>query len=342
MAESDLNKTLERLGTLLTTEVEAWEKRTRAERHRVMERVSTELNRALDKKSRREARREAKEARRAARRQEERDQASFAGGAFGLIIAAFFAVFALTRPDFWWMVFVALGVGASGARQIGLAAARNRALPRATEAKASAPAMVASAQSHEIDQLCDQLLADLKASPEAVRSFLQNPEKTVEALRATSKALDVRRGQLAAEDPHGRLAALATQRTELTTRIDAMVDPVARTKLQGALGSLDGQESALRQLLAAMERVDGEYTSLLILLQELKTRVALARSTSTSTQLGGLQQSVARLNAELAAITDSLEAAPGEGLVVPEPIGDVGGGDEAHAPARANQAHDAV
>jgi predicted phage tail protein len=316
MSESDLNKTLERLGSLLTTEVEAWEKRTRADRRRVMDRVSTRLNEALDKQSRRQTRREQKAARRAARRQEERENASVAGGVFGLIIAAVLVGFAAFRPEFWWLIFVALGVGGGGARQLGLATARNR-LPRGPVVQAPEPIQASSPERHEIDQLCDQLLADLKASPQAVRSFLQDPEKTVEALRATSKSLDSRRQQLEAEDAKGKLAALVTQRQALVTRIEAAVDPQAKAKLQGALGSLDGQAAALHQLTAAAERVDGEYTALLVLLQELKTRVAVARSTTSGVQLDGLQHSVQRLNAELEAITDSLRAAPGEGLALP-------------------------
>jgi chromosome segregation ATPase len=248
---------------------------------------------------------------------------------FGLIIAAVLVAFAAFRPEFWWLIFVALGVGAGGARQLGMASARNR-LPRGETAQEPAPVQASSAARHEIDQLCDQLLADLKASPQAVRSFLQDPEKTVEALRATSKSLDARRQQLEAEDAKGKLAALVTQRQALVTRIEAAVDPQAKAKLQGALGSLDGQATALHQLTAAAERVDGEYTALLVLLQELKTRVAVARSTTSGVQLDGLQHSVQRLNAELEAITDSLQAAPGEGLALP-PVDEGAVGDERRA-----------
>jgi hypothetical protein len=306
MGSSDLNKTLERLGTLLTSEVEAWEKRTRPQRHRAMDHLTAELSRALDRRSARAARREAKHARRAARREAARDHASYAGGAVALALAACFVVMALTRPDLWWLVFVALGVGANGARQLGLARARDQQLPHLDQTKQPAP-------SHEVDVLCDQLLGDLKASPEAVRTFVQRPEETVEALRATAKALDARRTQLASEDPKARLEALVAQRSELSARINAAVDPIARAKFQEAQRSLEGQALAITALQATLERVDGEYTSLLIALQELKTRVMLARSTSSASQLGGLQQSVARLNAELEAITESLEAvaAPG-------------------------------
>lgn len=69
-------------------------------------------------------------------------------------------------------------------------------------------------------------------------------------------------------------------------------------------------------MLTVADRLDGEYTSLLVLLQELKTRVAVARSTNASGQLEGLEQNVQRLNAELEAISESLVMAPIDGGAV--------------------------
>lgn len=306
----ELNETLSRLGTALAKEVEAWEVKTRADRARVMDRVSQELGKALmSKEDRRAARRREREQRKAERRQRELSEASLVGGVFELLIAAAFVFFAVVRPEFWWMIFVALGVGGGGVRQLGLAAARDRELG-AGQPRAEAPRELDSRAParHEIDALCDQLLADLKASPEAVRAFVQRPEHTVEGLRKTAKALDQRRRQLAAEDAPGHLAGLTEQRRTLTSRRDAAQDAVARTKLDAALRSLDGQETALRQLVTATERVEGEYTSLLVLLQELQTRVRVARSATSAVQLGGLEQSVQRLSLELEAITESLQA----------------------------------
>jgi DNA repair exonuclease SbcCD ATPase subunit len=128
----------------------------------------------------------------------------------------------------------------------------------------------------------------------------------VESLRSTSKALDARRRQLKSEGYGAQLSALDAQRTELLGRRELATDAIARTRLNSAIESLDNQAGALRQLVAATERVDGEYTSLLVLLQELRTRVAVARSTTSSTQLGGLRENVERLNDELEAITDAM------------------------------------
>jgi hypothetical protein len=242
----------------------------------------------------RTSRREAKRQRRAARRQRAIESATVPGALLAISTAVAMAVFAVTHLSFWWLFIVAFAVASQGARQL----ADARAKQHAQWSKGLVPA-------HEIDALCDQLLSDLKASPEAVRAFVQQPEKTVEALRVTAKAVDQRRSDLAAQDAKGQLGALEKQRRQLKDRRDSSSDFEARNKFDAALRSLDGQEAALRQLATVSDRLDGEYTSLLVLLQEMKTRVAVARSTSSSSA-EGLEQNVQRINAELQAITESL------------------------------------
>lgn len=274
----------------------------------------TKLNETLDK-SRRERKREAREERREltraerreAKRRREAENASTVGGVFTLVVALIMLGYAIYNPHMWWLIFVALGIGSGGARQLSLAAKKS---------KAQAAPLPEKQEPHEIDALCDQLLGDLKESPEVVRSFLQDPEKTVEALRLAAKAIDARRKDLAGAGKD-QLAALDQQRKDLTARRDGASDPVAREKFDGAVRSLDGQKAALEQLRGVADRLDGEYTSLLVLLQELRTRVAVARSTNSSSQQAGLEQSVKRLNEELEAITDSLQKAQGEGLLTP-------------------------
>ncbi len=265
-----------------------------------IERLSTTL--AKSGKSRREERRAT---RKELKREKELEKASVPGGVFALLMAVAMMIMAVTHTQYWWLIFVALCVGSGGANQLALARERDRQASGGTDEKKQE----LTAQ-HEIDALCDQLLTDLKASPEVVRAFLQHPEKTVEALRTTAKAVDQRRKDLAGAGSAEQLTALNKQRAELTSRRDASSDMEARVKFDGALRSLDGQESALKLLVAVSERLDGEYTSLLVLLQELKTRVAVARSTNTGSQLDGLEQNVQRLNAELQAITESLVMAP--------------------------------
>ena len=265
-----------------------------------IERLSTTL--AKSGKSRREERRAT---RKELKRERQLEKASVPGGIFALVMALAMVGIAVTQTQFWWLIFVALSVGAGGANQLALVKERERlAGGTIDEKKQIQPGH------HEIDALCDQLLTDLKASPEVVRAFLQHPEKTVEALRTTAKAVDQRRKDLAGAGSAEQLTALDKQRADLTSRRDASSDVEARVKFDGALRSLDGQESALKLLVAVSERLDGEYTSLLVLLQELKTRVAVARSTNTGSQLDGLEQNVQRLNAELQAITESLVMTP--------------------------------
>jgi small-conductance mechanosensitive channel len=228
------------------------------------------------------------------------------------------------------MVFVALGLAMAGAQQLQLVGERRR-LERGTRRAQEEPPPVPAASRHEVDVLCDQLRADLAQSPEAVRGFLQEPEKTVESLRQTCRALDERRRQLFAEAPPERLAALEAQRAELLRKHAEATDAQARRRLDDAAHSLRGQVEALQRLRQNAERVDGEYTSLLVLLQELRTRVSLARSAGSTTQLEGLHKSVQRLNVELDAITEALEAAQHEGMPA---ISDVSGEDVRRGPGR--------
>lgn len=301
MTSPDLEKTLEQLSSAL--------EKTGKEGGKALvtaARAFTEGMREAHEKERaaRRARREEERAeRRRQRRLEQLENASAPGGIFALLIAAALVVFGLTNPHYWWLFFVAFGIGMGGARQLSLAGERRRRLGQPARDERDEAR-------HEVDLLCDQLLIDLEASPAAVKSFLQTPQKTIEALRATAKAVDQRRRALGGGDTKAQLEALEAQRSSLRQKRDGAVDPGARDKFDAALRSLDGQEAALRQLQAATERLDGEYTSLIVLLQELKTRVAVARTTDQHhMQLDGLQQNVQRLNAELQAITESLQFA---------------------------------
>lgn len=264
----------------------------------------------LSRRERRELRRDAQherwKERRERKRADELANASKVGGLVGIAIALVLVGFVLLHPAMWWLLFVALGIGSGGARQFALASRRD-----AQEQRARPPAPVeAPAARHEIDELCDQLLVDLKSSAEVVRTFLQDPERTVESLRTTAKTVDERRRALILADAPAKLTALATRRAELSQKRDASLDALARAKFDAALRSLDGEEAALKQLQTMEQRLEGEYSSLVALLQELRTRVAVARSTGAAPQLTDVQQSVQRLNAELEAISESLQLAP--------------------------------
>lgn len=321
MADHDLQKRLEKLGEQLVTDIEAWEKRTRAERSRVLDELTHtlegKLGEAMTKLAEKSSKLDAKAARRARREEERRlrreqrrdKQPSVAGGVVFLIAAVICAVMGIVNPQMWWMVFVALGLGLSGAGQLAGAARMKKELAEeAAEAEPEVEVQKTAAAPHEVDVICDQLLADLAAAPETVRTFVSDPQKTVASMRATLKSLDQRRQQLFAEDAKGRLDAATKLRTELQTRHDTATDPETKTRMEEALRSMAGQESALKQLVVMSERVDGEYTSLLVHLQELRTRVSVAKSSHSTVQLEGLKSSVQRLNDELGAISEAMEA----------------------------------
>lgn len=294
-----LRETVDKLGDAFAREVETWEEKTRAARARGVELFSKEIEEA-------KAPVPVREDRRARKRREEAENASTLGGAFSLVMAAVLLSFAFRNLDFWWLIFVALGVGRKGVKQLVLASRRTQgSTERVVDATVLPPQPVA-ARRHEVDVLCDALLSDLAQSPDAVRSFLQQPEATIESLRATAKALDVRRQQLAREAPGQQVPALEAQRQALLARFDATTDGLARTRLNSALESLDGQLSAMRSLQAVTERVEGEYTSLLAVLHELKAKLSVARSAGTPVQVGALHENLGRLNDELEAISDAL------------------------------------
>ncbi|MBM4779557.1 MAG: hypothetical protein GQE15_17760 [Archangiaceae bacterium] len=349
MADHDLQKRLEKLGEQLVTDIEAWEKRTRAERSRVLDELThtlegklgeamtklAEKNSKLDAKmEKRERRREERRLRREQRRNREHQPPTMAGGIVFLIAAVICAVMGIVNPQMWWMVFVALGLGLGGAGQLAGAARHKRELAEeaADEAPVDEPQKTVAAP-HEVDVICDQLLADLAAAPETVRAFVSDPQKTVASMRATLKSLDQRRQQLFAEDAKGRLEAATKLRTELQTRHDTATDPETKTRMEEALRSMAGQESALKQLVVMSERVDGEYTSLLVHLQELRTRVSVAKSSHSTVQLEGLKSSVQRLNDELGAISEAMDAVRRGDLT---PVSDVtsDGGHEDRARVR--------
>ncbi|MDP1825521.1 MAG: hypothetical protein Q8L48_19840 [Archangium sp.] len=308
MGDPDLQRRLEKLGAQLVSDIERWEQRTRDERHRVLDDLTHTLEaklsgalKTLEQKqhevSERQQRKRAREDEALRRKLERRRRRAptLAKGVVFLVAALLCAAFAFLRPDLWWMVFVALGLGLVGTGQL-------------TGARRAAKELPAVDTRHEVDALCDHLLADLAASPQAVRQFISDPEKTVATMRTTLKALDQRRQQLLVEDAPGRLAKARSQREQLSSRRDATLDPEARGRLDDALTAMDGQLSALQQLATITERVDGEYTALLVHLQELRTRVSVAKSSGTHVQLEGVKGSVLRLNEELAAISEAMTA----------------------------------
>lgn len=334
---SDLQSRLERLARIVVEEVEDWERRTRGRRQdaldqltrTVEDKIQDAFERGAKRRKKREEERERKKReKREKRRERELQSASMPGGIVLLVAALVCLAFSVLRPELWWMVFVALGFGLGGAQQLHLAGQRRRASRGEADRIGGEQAPV---DRHEVDLLCDALLADLKQSPESVRSFLKKPEATIESLRATCKALDARRQQLSREGARLSIDEVRRRRAELVERRDATKDPETRARLEQAVSSLETQAHALEQLKLAADRIDGEYTSLFVLLQELRTRVAIAKSAGTPPQLEGLKQNVQRLNVELEAISEALETAGREPVAPIAPLASeaADGGDAA-------------
>jgi hypothetical protein len=313
MADKDLQNRLEKLGAQLVTEIEAWEKRTRGERAQVLdhltlrfeEKVGEALTKLAETGHREQVRLEKRERRRLEREERKQHEPTIAAGIVFLIAAVICAVMGIVNPQTWWMVFVALGLGLGGARQLAGATRQRRELEKTV---VDATQVKPSQQAHEVDVLCDALLNDLASAPETVRTFISDPHKTVTSMRATLKSLDLRRQQLLGEDAFARLEAARAKRLELQSRHDTTADAETKLRMAEALGSMESQERALQQLLVMTERVDSEYTSLLVHLQELRTRVSIAKSSSTSVQLEGVKASVLHLNDELGAISEAMDA----------------------------------
>ncbi len=316
MADNDLQKRLEKLGEQLVTDIERWEQRTRGDRAERLNHLSQTLEakvgkaftRLAEQSARAQVREERKARRRQAREARRHQQPTTAGGVVMLTIAALCAVMGVVNPNLFWMVFVALGLGLGGARQLTEAWRRR---PEGSESEPPVevkPVRQAAPAPHEVDALCDTLLTELAQAPQTVRTFISEPQQTVASMRATLKSLDQRRQQLLAEGAQGRLAAADQQRAELQTRLEGTQDLETRRRLEEGLQSMASQRSALEQLLVLTERVDGEYTALLIHLQELRTRVSLAKSSGSTVQLEGVKASVQRLNDELGAISEAMDA----------------------------------
>lgn len=268
------------------------------------------LERALDadKKSLPD-RHQRKAERRRAKEEEERRNASMPGGVFALAIALAIAVYGFTHPQMWWLLFAALGIGSGGARQLALAARREGA---ARQQKSEEPAPPVD----RAEQLCDELIHELKTSPEAVRAFLGQPEKTIESLRAACRQLTERHQAVSALADEKATQELEAEKAKLSRNIGDL-DPAT---YQRAVAALKLREDLLRQVKSSANKLESEREILLTSLQSLKMRLALAKTSGQPANIDGVRAEVDRLGEELAAISESLEAAQTLGLPAVAPI----------------------
>ncbi len=258
----------------------------------------TDLSRRLDRldqvvsADRNLSRAQRKQGRRAQRREREGSEASVVRGGAMVLIAVALAVMGVLRPDKWWLLFVALGLGLSGARQLELVRRRGKTKdPQAPEVE-------------RFEQACDQLLAELKNSPASVRDFLGRPEVTVEAIRTACRQLQQRQSSMLETVSPERAADLEQERTALEARLGDLDGPTYKR----ATDALKLRTELFHQVRASVERLASEQQILLTSLESLRMRVALARGAGADgASLGDMKSEVDRLSEELAAITDALE-----------------------------------
>ncbi len=282
-----------------------------------LERALDVDQRSLSRNDRRDLKRERRELRRQNKAEREAANATVLGGGVAVTFAVALVAMAIMNHDLWWLVFVALGIGSGGARQLNIALQRQR-----EQKKVELPA---PPEVDRAEQLCDELLNELKSSPEAVRAFLGQPEKTVESIRAACKQLKARHDEIASLSDAHAMEEIAKEKT----RLDVAKPNLDAGTWQRACDALAQRQQLLEKTRAAADRVNSERDILLNTLESLRMRLKLAK-TSGQDNLDGVRTEVGRLGDELSAISDALESAQAAGLSPVAPI-------EAETPATAKK-----
>ncbi|HLL83045.1 MAG TPA: hypothetical protein VK420_10355 [Longimicrobium sp.] len=293
--------------------------------------------------------------RRLARRQRMRsaEGESPAQGVVYAIAAVACLALAANMPHLWWLVFVALGMGLSAARNFsasrGQASApgereeereeeRDEALEPERQPPVGAQAKdTRSEQDVKVDALCDKLLTEVRSGPNVLREVVRNPEQTVEALRRSCHDVSRRERELRALSTPEDDLRLSSEREALLARIEAEGDEVAKSRLNGALAALDSQRRQRAELSVAASRLGAEHTRLYYTLEALYAQVLRVRSAdagSADVAGAGLRQSLEQLGQEMDAVAEALESVNREKLPGMERVQPIGGteGQQAVAP----------
>ncbi len=312
----------------------ASEDQLEASLQRVQQALAWRIERKLERRRWREERRRLRLTRRGER-----------GRAEGFVFAAasvLMAIYGLTHPDLWWLIFPALGFGLSGARAISRSPRRAASVPESAQAtpepgtvpepqapvKQAYPAI--DARIARVDGICDKLLTEIRTGPQIVRQLVNKPEDTVKALRTTCHELARRerdlRSTITAEDDE----RLRRERSELTSRIAAEKDDVVRSRLDSAVKALDAQLAQRADLATAASRLDAEATRIQYTLENLHAQMLRARSADSGSEDvagAGLRRSLEQLSAEMDSVAESLEAVNREDVKAAtlSPVVDVGG-----------------
>jgi len=293
---------------------------------KVTARIVERQERRMEQVRRREERR-----RQRLQREAEPDEVDIPKGIVFAVVAITCLVFAMLRPVFFWMIFVALGFGMSAAQAIGRAVRRSRLdreqqageTGRATEAQPAQAAPVEAApppppapvaeppdpKVARIQGLCDKLLAEIESGPPIVREVVTEPEATIGGLRKacleTARRERELRGVLQAQDEAG----LVAERDALAGRLSKENDAIVRDRLGQALAALEEQLVHRAALATAATRLEAENTRILYTLENVHMQLLRARSTDMGgPELGGkLRDSLRELGTQIEAVAEALE-----------------------------------
>jgi len=258
-----------------------------------------------DRRSRRQARREERRERRAARRGARRR--SPRSGAALLVGAAALTALVVDGAPFW-LLFIALWMIFEGSRRL----VGRRGPEVEVEGEALRTGTGVDARLARVDELCDQLLADIKSAPPVLREIVQRPEEAVQALREGVHALERREREIRTLARPEDDARLQSERDSLQRRLAAEQDAVTRQRLGQALEALEQQRAHRASLLTAASRLEAERTRLLYTLEGLHTQVLAVRSTAEAGQeqaaADRLRQSLDTLSSEVSAVAGALES----------------------------------
>jgi hypothetical protein len=228
---------------------------------------------------------------------------SYVSAGVMLTVALICAGVGIFDPHRFWLIWVALGLGLSGGRQLEQAIrASKSALPSGSVIPDKAPVVLPARD--RADLLCDQLLAELKDSPQAVRDFLGKPEATVEAIRAACQRLKDRQTLMLSAVSTEQAEALEAEKRQLEARLGHLDESTYKR----ATDALKQRQELFHQVRSSAEKLESERQIFLNTLESLRMRVVLAKGAgATGGSLDDMKREVSRLSDELSAITDALE-----------------------------------
>ncbi|WP_257457534.1 AAA family ATPase [Archangium lipolyticum] len=266
-----------------------------------------------------------REQRRALKRQRRNEEAEPLVGWVFAMASLVLTGMAFLRPQMWWLVFVALGLGISSAsilgrarqhrlqegKREGTAALESEGEEASGEPeKTVAPGASEDPRKARVDTLCDKLLAELRSGPGVLREVVHQPEQTVEGLRKSCHELVRRERELRSLSSPEDERRLEDERAQLSARVESERDAVVKERLEGALRLLDEQRRQRAELATAASRLEAEHMRLYYTLENLYTQVLRVRSAdaaSADVAGAGLRRSVEQLGLEMDAVAEAVE-----------------------------------